>query len=105
MDSSHRIEYQNGGNGLLLASESSWRLFDLIADFIEQRWDARRVSQLDGTEQRYLDFEIDGEYLTLHLEHFQGITLLPVSNVTDPGAADALMSTVAESIVEGLDVS
>jgi len=60
-------------NELLISPESNWSLFEKVAETLEFELSGSWVEKTDGIEQRYWDLQIEGELLTLHLEHYLGI--------------------------------
>lgn len=74
-----KIEYKtrNGKTEAILSEESDWDLFNRIADLITKKFNAKWIEKTDGLDQRYWDFDIEDVRLTLHLEHYLGISLFP----------------------------
>jgi hypothetical protein len=70
-----------------ISDDSDWKMFEQICGFISKDLLGSLVNKLDGLDQRYWDFEINGKYLTLHLEHYLGISLLS-SEFGDKQSAD-----------------
>ncbi|MCP9492925.1 MAG: DUF3630 family protein [Pyrinomonadaceae bacterium MAG19_C2-C3] len=60
---------------LIVTDEADWKLFDEIGNEIVQKFEGRIVERLEGLEQRYLDIQIADSTVTLHLEHFMGISI------------------------------
>lgn len=58
-----------------ITSVSDWDLFDQICTFIQHEFGGVVSKQLDSLDQRYWDFTIEKVPLTLHLEHYLGISL------------------------------
>ena len=50
-------------------------VFELIANQLAEIFNVKWKNKLDGLDQRYWDFEFEGITLTLHLEHFLGISI------------------------------
>ena len=61
---------------IYLSDTSDRALFDRIADELRQALDGTWVVQTSGLDQRYWDLEVEGQLITLHLEHYLGIMLL-----------------------------
>ena len=61
--------------GIELSSDSDSYLFDDIAKFIEQKLNVKFTEKLDGLDQRYWDFMYNNCLLTLHLEHYLGLSI------------------------------
>ena len=58
-----------------ISEESDRRLFNGVADAILRKFKGRLIAHLDGFGERYWDIEISGRVVTLHLQHYTGITL------------------------------
>lgn len=85
---------KNGRTVARLSATASWELFDSIANAMEIRFGGRWINKLDGFDQRYWDLEIDEVVLTLHLEHYLGISLFPAPNPDQLIAANSLVETI-----------
>ena len=83
-----------------LSEESSWKLFDSIAAAIVHQFGGRWVQQLDGLDQRYWDLKLNDVLLTLHLEHYTGISLFPAQEPGDLTAANSLVETIGAFLEE-----
>ena len=59
----------------IISDESDWRLFETLSQLIVKEFNGVITAQLDGFDQRYWDIQIEGQTLTLHLEHYLGIML------------------------------
>lgn len=59
-----------------LPDASDWALFDRFASTLVERLGAVPGERLDGLDQRYWSFSVRGLRVTLHLEHYLGISLL-----------------------------
>jgi hypothetical protein len=60
---------------LVIADEVDWSEFERLAGAICARFDARIVERLDGPDERYWDLEVADQTVTLHLQHYLGISL------------------------------
>jgi hypothetical protein len=58
-----------------ISEDSDWLLFNRVAGLLEVGLHGRWTEQLDGPDQRYWDLSVQAGQLTLHLEHYLGITL------------------------------
>ena len=83
-----------------LSKSSSGELFTSIAKAIEDQYNIHWLNKLNGLDQRYWDFEIDNLILTLHLEHFLGISLFPANNTADIMRANETVMTIGTFINE-----
>jgi len=86
LDASGRLSIEVGEDG---------PLFRVYASRTEALCKGRRIRQLDGLDQRYWDYEIDGTTVVLHSDVFAGILL----HVED-GSRDDLLRSVAAKITE-----
>jgi hypothetical protein len=72
-----KIEYsfKDGRCEAAISEEADWRLFNGIADAILSKFKGKLVERLDGFDERYWDIAIDKRIVTLHLQHYLGISL------------------------------
>ncbi len=68
-----QLTEEYGKSELHISSDSSWTLFEKIAEVLERELNGIWVEKTDGIDQRYWDLKIENEILTLHLEHYLGI--------------------------------
>jgi len=69
-----RLTEESEKSELHISSESNWTLFERIAEFLERELNGIWLEKADGIDQRYWDLKIGNEVLTLHLEHYLGIS-------------------------------
>jgi hypothetical protein len=88
-----KIDYKtrNGKVKAHLSENSDWDLFNQIAELITKEFNLRWIEKADGLDQRYWDFEIEDVKLTLHLEHYLGISLFTAK---DDDKAKYLVKTI-----------
>ena len=55
--------------------EPNWDKFEVIAKDLIKNLKGKWINKIDGLDQRYWDLSINGIELTLHFEHYLGITL------------------------------
>ena len=55
--------------------------------------------QLDGLEQSYWDIQIGDITVTLHLEHYLGISLFPAKGFEDNPKVKALIEKIGEKLM------
>jgi len=67
-----------------VSDRSDWSLFERVAKRLKSGLRGKWIERLDGLDQRYWDLEAAGGKVTLHLEHYLGITIYP----TEGAAAD-----------------
>ncbi|MFG0393010.1 hypothetical protein ACF8LH_04180 [Pseudomonas sp. zbq_4] len=73
-----------------VTEEADWELFEDLARMLEQGLGGCWKQKLDALDQRYRDLSVDGHTLTLHLEHYLGISMVVPDN--------------ADEIVQGVSV-
>jgi hypothetical protein len=66
-----------------------------IANWIESEFRVKWTEKLNGLDQSYWDFLVDGVLLTLHREHYLGVSLFPSHSDGNQGNADALVREIA----------
>ena len=93
---------KNGKTEAKLSETSSWELFDLIAHTIKEQFGGCWVKRLDSLDQRYWDLQINDIVLTLHLEHYLGISLFPANNLSNLDRANSLVETIGTFIQDRL---
>lgn len=59
-----------------LSGSSDTESFKRIADELQQTLNGTWTTQASGLDQYYWDLAVDGQVITLHLEHHLGIMLL-----------------------------
>ena len=93
-----RVEYTNRGGKTeaQLSDQSDWKLFNRIAKIIEKEFHGAWVEKLDGLDQRYWDVVIGNTTLTLHLEHYLGISLFPAKVDENLSEANRLVQMIGE---------
>lgn len=77
-----------------LAGRADWKLFDRVADLIGKEFNCRPVEKLDGLDQRYWDLAFGDVKLTLHLEHYSGISLFAAKDNENISAANQLVQKI-----------
>lgn len=66
-----------------VSEEADWKLFEDVAGVIEQGLGGSWKERLDGPDQRYWDLLVDEHTLTLHLEHYLGISVVIPDSADD----------------------
>ena|SRR5437773_9640050 len=77
-----------------LSEDSNGFLFEIIAKELATAYKIQWKTRLDGLDQRYWDFEINGITLTLHLEHYLGICIFADKTKTKYETAQAILSDI-----------
>ena len=95
-----RVEYTNRGGRIeaQLSDQADWKLFNRIAKLIQKEFNGTWVEKLDGLDQRYWDIVIGNIKLTLHLEHYLGISLFSAKEDNNLSEANKLVHRIGESI-------
>jgi hypothetical protein len=70
-------------------------MFGVYASRLEEICEGKRIERLDGLDQSYWDYNIEGTTIVLHSDVFAGISL----HVED-GSRDDLLRRVAAQITE-----
>jgi uncharacterized protein DUF3630 len=79
-----------------LFRDSDGSVFQLIADELYKVFNVQWKTKLDGFDQRYWDFEFKGTTLTLHLEHFLGISIYVKKSDVDIKSARQLLEEIGD---------
>lgn len=66
-----------------VSEKADWKLFDNVAQVLEHGLGGRWKEKLDGLDQRYWDLLVDEHTLTLHLEHYVGISIVVPDSADD----------------------
>lgn len=90
-------EYRDASNRLSidLSDLDSEILFAKYADRIKSEFKAIIVDRLDGLDQRYWDFDIDGKIVVLHSDSMTGISI-HIEN----GADENLLRKIALTLIK-----
>ncbi|PVZ42459.1 DUF3630 family protein [Pseudomonas sp. CC120222-01a] len=59
---------------------ADWEYFESVAQVLEQGLGGCWKEKLDGLDQRYWDLVVGEQTLTLHLEHYLGISVFVPDN-------------------------
>lgn len=76
---------------VVVSGNSDWLLFERVAAALESGLPCKWICRLDGIDQRYWDLEAESGRLTLHLEHYLGITLFASREAPDAEASRLLL--------------
>jgi Protein of unknown function (DUF3630) len=85
---------------LQISNVSDWNLFNEVASVLQREFNAIWTVKLDGLDQRYWDLQVDKVLLTLHLEHYLGITLFPANEEVDTAAVNAFLNKVHNFLIQ-----
>jgi len=66
-------------------------LFEELARALKGNLGGDWTEQLNGPDQRYWDLRVGNGVITLHLEHYLGISIFPASDSHDQQASTALI--------------
>ncbi len=93
-----KINYRND-NGTVeaqISDQADWDLFERVAALIENEFKGHWSTKLDGIDQRYWDLKIGPNIITLHLEHFLGISIYPGKENNGICQANQLVEKIGE---------
>jgi hypothetical protein len=62
-----------------------------VAGLIERGFGGQWIKKLNGLDQSYWDYSLDGVMLTLHREHYMGVSIFPALAEGDVGRANELV--------------
>ncbi|MCI0609986.1 MAG: DUF3630 family protein [Anaerolineae bacterium] len=79
-----------------LFRDSDGSIFRLIADELTEVFNVQWKTKIDGFDQRYWDFEFKGTTLTLHLEHFLGISIFVEKSEVDSKSAKRVLEEIGD---------
>ena len=79
-----------------LFKDSDWPVFEAIGKELSEKFKVEWKVQLDGFDQRYWDFEYSGIVLTLHLEHYLGISIYIEKAKTDTDVAAQALKEIGD---------
>jgi hypothetical protein len=82
--------------GAELIRESNGAVFQLIADELTEVFNIQWKAKLDGFDQRYWDFEYKAVTLSLHFEHFLGISIFVKKPETNIRNAKKILEEIGE---------
>ncbi|HUT70171.1 MAG TPA: DUF3630 family protein [Desulfatiglandales bacterium] len=90
-------EYKDASNRLSidLSDLDSDILFRKYANRLKTEFNAKIVEKLDGLDQRYWDFDVDGTIVVLHSDAMAGISI----HIED-GTNDSLLRRVSSSLIK-----
>jgi hypothetical protein len=71
----------------ILTDSSNRELFEQIGNYLETELRLKPLAKLSGTDQFYWDYKVDNIQLTLHLEHYSGISIYPAKS-SQPAAEE-----------------
>jgi hypothetical protein len=60
---------------LRITEDSSWSRFDAVAHDFSSAFGVAAAAVCDGLDEAYYDYEIEGVTVTLHLQHYLGISI------------------------------
>jgi len=79
-----------------LARVSDGLLFRMIANELSKTFKVNWKGKIDGLDQRYWDFEYEGSELTLHLEHYLGISIYADKSKRDIDQAKEALAQIGD---------
>jgi hypothetical protein len=81
-----------------LLKDSSGSAFQMIAKELFDTFNIKWKTKLDGFDQRYWDFDFKGIPLTLHLEHFLGISIFAEKSKTNTESARKVLEELGDHL-------
>ncbi|MBA6119281.1 MULTISPECIES: hypothetical protein [Pseudomonas] len=63
-----------------ISEHADWKLFESVAHKLERGLCGYWKEKIDGLDQRYWDLMVGEQTLTLHLEHYLGISVCVPDN-------------------------
>lgn len=79
-----------------LFRDSDGSVFQLIANELSKVFNIHWITKIDGLDQRYWDFEFNGTTLTLHLEHYLGISIYVKKSEMDIESARQVLEEIGD---------
>ena len=83
---------------IVVSSSSDWSLFDRIARDLAKSLGGTWVAGLDGVDERYWDLDARAGRITLHLQHYLGISACIASGRDGDAASRALLDEVFDRL-------
>jgi hypothetical protein len=83
-----------------VSDRSDWSLFERVARRLKAGLRGKWIERLDGPDQRYWDLEAAGGKVTLHLEHYLGITIYPTAGAGADRKSLELLAAAYELLAE-----
>jgi hypothetical protein len=80
---------------LRVSDDSDWDLFERVAGALRSRFGGEWEAQLDGPDQRYWDLRVGEGLVTLHLEHYVGISIFAAPAASAPEASAELLEEIS----------
>ena len=79
---------------ILISNEPDSGLFKSLSDRLRTEFKAELIDRVEDLDSKYFDFKIKDEELTLHLQNYIGITLIPKELNDSTDKANLLAETV-----------
>lgn len=86
-----------------LSEHSDYERFNRIEHLISSKYEIEWLDKLTGIDQRYWDFKIANETITLHLEHFCGISLYTANETLNHERACEITKEIADYLLSKED--
>ena len=81
---------------LHLSDNADQRVFHALADTLQECFSGQWITKASDLDQDYWDIRIDNQTLTLHQEHYGGISLFPEQETFDPDIIRSLLVRIRE---------
>lgn len=89
-----RVIYQSRGGRTEATLSDNPEDLCRVARLIEEGFRGEWVKMLNGLDQSYWDYSVTGVMLTLHREHYLGVSLYPATAETDLQRANELVAEI-----------
>jgi hypothetical protein len=89
-------EYKDASGRLTIDLTDNDQQFNMFVPRLKKNCKARLIQNLDGLEQRYWDFEIDGVTVVLHSDPMMGVSI----HVEDGSKEDFLRFVATKCLEE-----
>ncbi|MFD2644275.1 DUF3630 family protein [Pseudomonas japonica] len=77
---------------------ADWKYFESVAQVLEEGLGGYWKVRNDGLDQRYWDLAVGEQTLTLHLEHYLGISVLIPDNADETAQRVHMLLNVSRSL-------
>lgn len=89
-----RVTFESRGGRTEVRLSENPDDFTRIAHLIENAFSGEWMKKLNGLDQSYWDYSVTGIMLTLHREHYLGVSLFPATVETDLQRANELVAEI-----------
>jgi hypothetical protein len=90
------MQFDQQRSELRLSENADWGLVESTAHQLVSDFRATITEKLDRIDQRYWDMKIGDVTVTLHLEHYLGISIFPAKGFENDPLAKGLIESINE---------